>query len=244
MCKLLKFLLAIMLLGTLASGKYITVDSDMSDWTGEDIINLGSRDDPDGGSYDLKVTFDEDNIYLGLDRTSTDRNLGDTSWDDDSFFISFDVDASTGSGAGSDGYERVNFTGDNRPDKVFYYAGGPVWYESSNWNSTSSEWNWDGWVENGGTGHSASYGIDGDEFAISRDLVGADIDDEVTMWAWMTREGNGFVETGWGVGSSIYDAENELIYPPDAGNGIMVPEPFTLGLLGIGSIALRRRRKS
>ncbi|AQQ08841.1 hypothetical protein L21SP3_00632 [Sedimentisphaera cyanobacteriorum] len=242
MYRFIALTLVFMLMAGLASAKYIDVDSDMSDWTGDDIFNLGSRNAPDGGSYDLKVTFDSDNIYLGLDRSSTSRTLGDTGWDDDSFFVAFDVDASAGSGASLDGYERVNFTGDNLPDKMFCYAGGYVWYESRTWNSSSSSWDEDGWVENGGTGHYASYGSNADEFAISRDLIGADVDDEVTMWAWMTRESNGYVETGWGVGSSTYDAQEDVIYAPDAGNGIMVPEPLTLGLLGIGSLVLRRRQ--
>ena len=213
-----------------------TFDADLVEWVGPDVVDLGVRSDPDGGSYQLLATSDATNLYLGMERGATSRYLGDTGWDDDSFFVAIDVDGVIGSGATSDGYGRADFVGDYLPDFFLYYAGGPQWHESSSWNGSSMDWL--GWTEDG-----AIYGDD-DEFAIGLDGIGSG-DGEVMIWAWMTREGNGYVETSWPSGDTSTYIDPDT-FPPAFGDGVVldvVPEPATMALLGLGSLLAIRRKK-
>ena len=210
----------------------VTFDSVLDEWIGDDVVNLGTEAAPDGGSYTLLATWDAANLYMGMDRDSSDRYLGDTGWDNDSFFVAIDTDGVAGSGATQDGYGRMNFGGTMLPDFIIYYAGGPNWYESSTWNGSS--WDWNGWTDSGAIYGSSDAQPD-DEFAISLSNIGGF--HEVMVWAWMTRESNGWIEASWPGGPW---GEG-----PTVGNGIMIPEPATVNLLGLGSMLLTsiRRRK-
>lgn len=220
-----------------------TFDADLSEWVGPDVVNLGTRPDPDGGSYTLLAAWDETNLYLGMDRSNTSRYLDDgDGWGlIDSFFVAFDVDGVIGSGASVDGYSRANFGGDYLPDYFVYYAGGPHWYEHSSWNGSSMDWL--GWTDSGAVYGNPGWGDD-DEFAISLTNVGGD-DGQVMIWAWMTRENNGYVETSWPSGDTSTWSEETGTVPPVFGDGFLltIPEPATMAMFGLGSLLLALRRK-
>lgn len=218
-----------------ASAFTLTWDCDVSEFTGPEVTDLGTRNAPDGGTYQLLAASDAANLYLGMERGNTSRYLDDgDGWGlIDSFFVAIDVDGVAGSGATGDGYGRVNFGGTYLPDFFLYYAGGPHWHESSAWNGSGHDWL--GWTQDGASYGNPGWGDD-DEFAIGLDGIGGG-DGEVMVWAWMTREGNGWIEAAWG-----FDGGDH----PTAGDGIMlsvVPEPATMALLGLGSLAVFRRKR-
>lgn len=210
-----------------------TFDGVLTEWTGPTVNSLGSYAAPGGGVFEVLISYDDNNLYIGVNRDSSDRYLGDTAWDNDSFFFAIDTDGTASSGAGADGYARANFGGTYLPDQFYYYAGGPNWYESSTWNGSSHTWN--GWSDSG-----ALYGYQeanpDDELAIPLSDIGGSAD--VMVWAWMTREANGYVETSWPDG---YTGTS-----PTFGDGVMaIPEPVSATLFAIGglfALALRRRR--
>jgi hypothetical protein len=160
------------------------LDGILYEWTGPEVLNLGTQTASGGGSYTLLATWDATNLYIGVDRNSTDRYLGDTYLVHDSFFVAIDVDGLAGSGGLSDGYSTVDFNGARRPDFVYNYAGGEGWYESCSWNG--SGYNWLGW-SNAGTFYGWSESNPNDEITIPLSAIGGS--HNVMIWAWMTIEG-------------------------------------------------------
>jgi uncharacterized repeat protein (TIGR01451 family) len=165
----------------------IVVDGDLSDWDADEFMET------DGG-YDLYVTWDADNIYLGL----TGAYLGDDPVQDRSFFVCFDTDLTPLSGAAADGYGSVNFdTNLFAPEACYYFAGGAGWYEWSTWNGTS--WDWMGWRDDGTFYHwpANPAPLPGSEFTIIRAEIGNP--SAVGMVAWVTPEQPvpGSLEASW-----------------------------------------------
>ena len=111
-----------------------------SDWDADEVFEIVTYSD---ATYTLYITWDEDNLYVGIDRVDGDvdnRYLGDNPGDL-SFFVAIDTDQTPGSGANADGYNRVTFSASYLPEYVFYFAGGAGWGEWSSWNGTAWEWN-------------------------------------------------------------------------------------------------------
>jgi uncharacterized repeat protein (TIGR01451 family) len=154
----------------------ITVDGDLSDWAGDEYLET------DGG-YDLYLTWDATNLYLGL----SGAYLGDTGGQDSSFFACFDTNLTAGSGAAADGYGNVAFnTNLFAPEFCYYFAGGGGWFEWSSWNGAA--WDWQGW-DNTGTyynwpGNPAP--LPGSELTIPRSNLGNPT--QVGVVAWLTAE--------------------------------------------------------
>jgi hypothetical protein len=215
----------------------VTFDADLGEWVGADVANLGTRGGPDNGSYIMLSTSDATNLYLGMERGATERYLGDTDLVNDSFFVAIDVDGVANSGATAAGYGNVSFGGTYRPDLIYYFEGGPSWYQKTSWNGTG--WNWDGWSDSGVIYGNPGWGDD-DEFAFALDSIGGS-DGQVRIWAWMTREDNNWVESYWNGESTDYGAAES----PNLVDGIVlsIPEPATMVLLGLGSLAMLRRKK-
>lgn len=184
----------------------LTFDGNLTEWTGDEINNLGTEAAPEGGTYKLLATWDGNDLLIGMDRNSSDRYLGDSYWNNDSFFIAIDVDKVAGSGADIDGYSRMRFNGPMKPDVFYYYAGGSPWYERGWWDDVFGEMNWLGWTDaNSFYGYQEANPNDelliplanvvGDPSVLLTDNVTGS--SEVTVWAWMTREGNGWIEASW-----------------------------------------------
>ncbi|MBN1766312.1 MAG: immunoglobulin domain-containing protein [Sedimentisphaerales bacterium] len=188
--------MAVIFMTSQALALTLVLDGNLTEWVGDEVNNLGTEPAPDGGSYTLLATWDGTDVYLAIDRDSSNRYLGDTGWDNDSFFIAFDTDGIADSGADWDGYSRMNFAGPMKPDVIYYYAGGPSWYERSVWNGGT--WDWQGWTDaDSYYGYSETHPDDElvpDLLTQAPGLSGAS---ELMVWAWMTREGNGFAECTW-----------------------------------------------
>lgn len=212
-----------------------TLDGVLDEWVGPDVINIGSEPGPTGGAYTAYLTYDLDALYLGVDRDSTDRYLGDQSGVTDNFFLAIDVDGIAGSGATSDGYGRVDFAGPMLPDFIYYFAGGGGWYERGSWNGAGWDWlGWTnadtyyGWTDDPGDPHP------NDEMKMWMSEIGGG--PEVTVWAWMTLRDDGNVYASWPTGHYGDDPN------PVFGDGIYIPEPASLALLAIGGLLVLRRR--
>lgn len=232
--------LALLVAATAVAGAFAltpVLDRDLSEWVGPDVGTLGVQPAPDGGTYEILYTFDASNFYLGIDRSSSGRYLGDIGWTDDSFFFMIDVNGGGGGGAALDGYSRMNFAGPLLPDYGYYFAGGNDanggWHERNAWDSGAGAWNWLGWRSDPYAiyGQPASTGLDDEIMIPLSELGGAT---EFTVWAWMTREGNGYLEATWPAGASGPD-------PGTMTDGIYIPEPSALLLLALGATLLRRR---
>lgn len=170
-------------------------DGILNEWIEPYVVDLGTQAGPTTGSYRFLATWDQVNLYLATDRSSTGRYLGDSAGTNDSFFVAIDTDGIAGSGATLDGYGRVNFGGRLLPDLIYYFAGGAGWYESSTWTGTG--WNWNGWT-NSGTYYGWQPENPDDEFTIALSLIGGS--HEVMVWAWMTPEANGTIQASWPAG--------------------------------------------
>ncbi len=196
MRKSIRTLIALLCAGTIlsltasaalaASFHPIVIDGDLDDWMADELMET------EAGTYDLYVTWDADNIYLGL----SGAYLGDDPLQDQSFFVCLDTDLIPGSGAGADGYGQVNFdTALFAPEVCYYFAGGAGWYEWSIWNGAS--WDWMGW-RNDGTyynwpGNPAPN--PGSELTIIRSDILAPAG--VGMVAWLTNEESPILLASW-----------------------------------------------
>lgn len=173
----------------------ITVDGDMGDWAADEEMEAA-------GPYTLYLTWDANNLYLGL----TGAYLGDDPAQDKSFFVCFDTDLTPGSGAPADGYGNVLFnTNFLAPEYCYYFAGGAGWYEWSVWDPLG-QWLWQPWRSDGTyynwPGNPAS--LPGSELTIQRSDIGNP--GAVGVVAWLTAEadpaGPGIpVEAAWPTGN-------------------------------------------
>lgn len=218
-----------------AQGLTPTLDRNLSEWVGPEVGSLGVHTDPDGGSYEILYTLDGINLYIGIDRSLSSRFLGDTPWDDDSFFLAIDTDGVADSGALSDGYSRMQFAGPLRPDEIYYFAGGNDafggFHETSSFDSGGAI-TWNGWRADPYAYYGRSDAGGDDELVIPLSELGGAT--SFTVWAWMTREGNGYLEATWPAGSTGFD-------PQTMTEGFFIPEPGALVLLVFGAVLIRRR---
>lgn len=137
----------------------------------------------DNDTYtDFHFTWDDTTFFVAI--AGSLANQGDGNYD---FLIAFDVDQIPGSGATSDGYGSVTFTGDYLPEVICYMAGCCGWREYSVWDTTGGgSWNWgvQSWTD------TCSYGgWDGNqtsEICIPQWILG--YPDSVAVAAWITDE--------------------------------------------------------
>ena len=141
-----------------------------TEWESDELI------DTDGGT-DFHLTWDDTTFYCAIQGTFADQEDGDYDW-----CIAFDTDLVPGSGATSDGYTHVTFSGKFLPEVIYYFWGGMGWYEYSTWNGTT--WDSQGWSD------ACSYGgWDGNlvsEICIPESLVVNA--DSVAACSWITDE--------------------------------------------------------
>ena len=132
----------------------------------------------DGGT-DFHLTWDDTTVFCAIGGTYAVQEDGQYDW-----FIAFDIDMIPGSGATSDGYGQVTFSGSYLPEYIYYFAGGMGWYENSEW--TGSAWNYRGWSNScsygGWSGNKVS------EICIPLAMLGNA--DSLAVCAWITNEAN------------------------------------------------------
>jgi len=178
----------------------------------------------DSKNFTFWLTWDDTNIYLGLERETADWFLGDNAGNL-SLFVAFDTDQTLNSGGTTDGYARVNFGNDNYlPEEIYYYAGGAGWYESSSWNSGTSIWDWNGWTDaNTFYGYDATH-LD-DEMAISFADLGSPT--SLGVYAWLTEEGGTDILASWPLENPIGTSPtfNYLYLFDNLGSGVSPNDP-------------------
>ncbi|MFH1219409.1 MAG: FlgD immunoglobulin-like domain containing protein [Candidatus Eisenbacteria bacterium] len=132
----------------------------------------------DGGTS-FYLTWDAVTKFCAIAGTYANQSDGQYDW-----FIAFDTDLTAGSGATTDGYNQVTFSGRFLPEYIYYFAGGMGWYESTNWTGTA--WNWRGWSNlctfGGWSGNLAS------EICIPDSMIG--YADSLAVCSWITDEAN------------------------------------------------------
>lgn len=111
-------------------------------WETDELIDID-------GSTTFYFTWDSDKIYFAIQGPYADLEEKPNGYE---WFIAIDTDLQPGSGATSDGYGKVTFSGDHLPEFILYFAGGVGWYETSQWDSNNNQWIWRGWTD------SCSYG--------------------------------------------------------------------------------------
>jgi hypothetical protein len=159
-----------------------------TDWFVDELMDVEMYE---GIPYPLYITWDMDNLYIGIDRDPLNlgRFLGDNVADI-SFFVAIDVNQMPGSGATSDGYGNVTFnTGNYQPEYFFAFAGGSGWAEWAIWNGNS--WNWQGWSNDWGYYGWNNPGNYDDELQISWARLGFPVG--IAVKAWITPETSGEV---------------------------------------------------
>jgi hypothetical protein len=142
-------------------------------WESDELI------DNDGGT-DFHFTWDDTTFFVAIVGTYAEQEDGYYDW-----FIAFDTDQIPGSGATSDGYGSVTFTGSYLPEVIYYRAGGFGYYESSEWDTTGGgSWVWRSWSNvcsyGGWSGNLVS------ELCIPRSMV--QNADSVAVCSWITDE--------------------------------------------------------
>jgi hypothetical protein len=132
----------------------------------------------DGGT-NFYLTWDDTTVYVAVTGTYANQEDGQYDW-----FIAFDVDMIPGSGATSDGYGHVTFSGSYLPEYIYYRAGGMGWYESTSWDGAA--WTWRGWSSTcsygGWSGNLTS------ELCIPRSMLGDA--DSMAVVSWISTEDN------------------------------------------------------
>jgi hypothetical protein len=154
----------------------------------------------DGGTF-FHLTWDDSTVYVAVTGTYANQEDGQYDW-----FIAFDTDMTADSGATSDGYGQVTFSGNYLPEFVYYFAGGMGWYESSNW--TGSEWNWRGWSANcsygGWSGNLAS------ELCIPRSMIGDP--ESFAVVSWISTEDNSSIVASFPTANPIGAKPQAMTY--------------------------------
>jgi hypothetical protein len=141
------------------------ITGDSTDWDPDEQFETMTFDAAD---YTLWITWDESTgVYIGIDRADDPDNkfLGDNA-EDISAFVAIDTDQIPGSGAPYDVYSTVSFDGGHMPEYIYSFAGGAGWYEWAWWDQLNSQFQYNGWRDDG-----TYYGWSGDVY----------IDDELTI---------------------------------------------------------------
>ncbi len=180
--------------------------------------------DTDGGT-DFYLTWDSIKTYCAIAGPFADLEEKPDGYE---WFIAIDTDQVPGSGATSDGYSKVTFSGDFLPEFVLYFSGGVGWYETSVWDTAGGgSWTWRGWTD------SCSYGgwsgIDTSEICIPLAHFGDP--DSMAVVSWVTDEGQSQVVASYPSANQIGSVPVPMTYfwvAKNLGEGVA---PGTLPIL-------------
>ncbi len=191
------------------------------DWESDEYME---RQTFDGANYDLFITWDFSNLYIGINRSVADadnRFLNDD-LDGISLFVAIDVNQVQGSGATSDGYATVTWnTGIYQPEYTFCFAGGPNWAEWNHWNG--ADWDWQGWSDSWGV-YGTATGNEDDEIFIPWAMIGDPTG--IALRAWITEESANNMEV-----LGTWPSENPLGEDPESPWAYQFYVPHIPGLL-------------
>ncbi len=203
--------------------KAITLDGSLSDWTAADLMYDDSAitdGDPANSSYaNIYVANDATYLYLALETKGSGGADINNSYMRE-VYIDADMDGGTGFDAGwmTGGYDNlVQYGAGGGSYSVFAHAGG---------DQTAWSWNWQSLI---------SYSYNGSfiELAVPLSALGLSPGDSARLE---------FHVTGTGVASETWASD------PESSVGTytlgVVPEPASLGLIGIGALVVvfARRR--
>ena len=144
-------------------------------WESDELIDV------DAGT-NFYFTWDDTTFYCGISGTYAIQEDGRYDW-----FIAFDTDQIPGSGATSDGYGQVTFSGQYLPEIIYYYAGGFGWYESTEWDTAGGgAWTWRAWQND--CSYGGWSGNDSTEFCIPDSML--QYAESLAVVSWITPEDN------------------------------------------------------
>jgi hypothetical protein len=161
--------------------------------------------DSDGGT-DFYLTWDSVKIYCAIVGPFADLEEKPDGYE---WFIAIDTDQVPGSGATSDGYGKVTFSGNYLPEFILYFAGGVGWYETSEWDTAGGgAWNFRGWTDSCSYGGWSGQNVS--EICIPFSHMGDP--DSIAICSWITDEGQSQVVASYPSANPIGAVPQAMIH--------------------------------